>query len=205
MDELDFWYKTYQEKNLAMREKLLAQRGRRTKSKINIAHISFSAWDPDRYLGWVDRMIGRFIYSGWCALAVAILLLFESVVVVENWHAYRAGHGVLLQFRAEELGRLCAVLAFDPRSWFLHETAHGLTCKHFGGQVHSMGLMFLYFVPCFFVDVTESWISATKMQRLGTIIAGIWIELVMCGIAMIFWLQCPPGSGFTRLRTRLFC
>ena len=26
---------------------------------------------------------------------------------------------------------------------FLHETAHGLTCKHYGGQVHSMGLMFL--------------------------------------------------------------
>ena len=32
---------------------------------------------------------------------------------------------------------------------FLHESAHGLTCKHYGGQVHSMGLMFLYLVPCF--------------------------------------------------------
>ena len=30
---------------------------------------------------------------------------------------------------------------------FIHETAHGLTCKHFGGQVHSMGLMFLYLMP----------------------------------------------------------
>ena len=25
---------------------------------------------------------------------------------------------------------------------FLHETSHGLTCKHYGGEVHSMGLMF---------------------------------------------------------------
>ena len=57
-----------------------------------------------------------------------------------------------------------------------------------------MGLMFLYFVPCFFVDVTESWVSATKIQRLGTIMAGIWVELVMCGVAMIFWLNAPPGS-----------
>src|SRR5579859_702332 len=29
MDACDFWYKTHQEKNLAMREKMLAQRGRR--------------------------------------------------------------------------------------------------------------------------------------------------------------------------------
>ena len=41
---------------------------------------------------------------------------------------------------------------------FVHESAHGLTCKHYGGEVHSMGLMFLYFTPCFYVDVTESWV-----------------------------------------------
>ena len=51
-------YETHLEKNLAMRDKLLAQRGRRSKSKINIAHISFSAWDPDRYLDWLDRGSG---------------------------------------------------------------------------------------------------------------------------------------------------
>ena len=48
-----------------------------------------------------------------------------------------------------------------------------------------MGLMFLYLTPAFYVDVTETWISATKVQRLATIIAGIWIEMVVCGIAMI--------------------
>ena len=194
MDELDFWYKTYQEKNLAMREKLLAQRGRRTKSKINVAHISFSAWDPDRYLGWVDRRIGRFIYSGWCALAVAILLIFETVVVVQNWQVISPDTVLFFNFAQKSWGDFAEFWLLILVVGFCHETAHGLTCKHFGGQVHSMGLMFLYFVPCFFVDVTESWVSATKIQRLGTIMAGIWIELAMCGIAMIFWLNAPPGS-----------
>jgi putative peptide zinc metalloprotease protein len=77
---------------------------------------------------------------------------------------------------------------------FIHESAHGLTCKHYGGEVHSMGLMFLYLTPCFFVDVTESWISATKIQRLATIIAGIWIEMTVCGIAMIVWTNTQPGQ-----------
>ena len=106
MDEADFWYQSPQEKNIALHEKLTAQRHRRAKrkSKINVAHISFSAWDPDRYLGWLDRRIGRFIYSGWCALAVAILLLFETVVVIENWRFISPDTVLLLQFRAEELG-----------------------------------------------------------------------------------------------------
>ncbi|MGA8741551.1 MAG: biotin/lipoyl-binding protein [Terracidiphilus sp.] len=199
MDELDFWFKTHQEKNLAMREKLLAQRGRRTKSKINVAHISFSAWDPDRYLGWVDRRIGRFIYSGWCALAVAILLIFETVVVVENWRVISPDTVLFFNFAQKNWGDFAEFWLLIMVVGFCHETAHGLTCKHFGGEVHSMGLMFLYFVPCFFVDVTESWVSATKIQRLGTIMAGIWVELVMCGIAMIFWLNAPPGSSVHRL------
>lgn len=194
MDESGFWFKTHQEKNLAMREKLLAQRERRAKSKINLAHIAFSAWDPDRYLGWVDRHIGRFVYSRWCAIVVLLLLAFETVVVIDNWHFIGPDTALFFNFAQKSLADFAEFWMLIFVIGFIHETAHGLTCKHFGGQVHSMGLMFLYLVPCFYVDVTESWISATKIQRLGTIIAGIWIELVICGIAMIFWLNTPPGS-----------
>jgi len=72
MEEVDFWYKTPQERNLALSLKLTAQRERRAtrKSRINLAHISFSGWDPDRYLGWLDRSFGNFIYSPWCVLSV---------------------------------------------------------------------------------------------------------------------------------------
>lgn len=49
-----------------------------------------------------------------------------------------------------------------------------------------MGLMFLYLTPAFYVDVTESWISAT-------IIAGIWVEMIVCGLAMIAWTNTQPG------------
>ena len=60
-----------------------------------------------------------------------------------------------------------------------------------------MGLMFLYLVPGFYCDVTEIWISATKLQRLATIIAGIWVEMVVCGLAMIVWLNTQPGQWLT--------
>ena len=39
-----------------------------------------------------------------------------------------------------------------------------------------MGLMFMYLMPAFYCDVTEVWVSASKVQRLATIIAGIWTK-----------------------------
>ena len=45
---------------------------------------------------------------------------------------------------------------------FIHESAHGLTCKHYGGEVHSMGFMLLYLMPAFFCDITEAWVTADQ-------------------------------------------
>ena len=46
--------------------------------------------------------------------------------------------------------------------WFLllglggiHQLGHGLTCKHFGGDVHQMGFLLIYFTPAFLTDTTD--------------------------------------------------
>ncbi len=195
LDEVDFWFKTPQEKNLAYSARLKAQRGRRAnrKSKVNFAHISFSAWDPDRYLTSLDRAVGRFVYSRWSVLAVVLLFCFEAVVFITQWKAFGPDIPLYFNFTHKTFMDFAEFWILLFGLGFIHETAHGLTCKHYGGEVHSMGLMFLYLTPCFFVDVTESWISATKIQRLATIIAGIWIEMTVCGIAMIVWTNTQPG------------
>jgi len=195
MEEADFWFKTPQEKNLAMNEKLMAQRGRRAqrKSKINLAHIAFSAWDPDRYFNWLDGVAGDFIYSRWIVIAVVLLFFFEVTVFVSKWSVLAPDIKLYYTFTHKSFLDIVEFWLLLLVLGFIHESAHGLTCKHYGGQVHSMGLMFLYLTPAFYVDVTETWISATKMQRLATIIAGIWVEMVVCGLAMIVWTNTQPG------------
>ena len=37
------------------------------------------------------------------------------------------------------------------------------------------------------------------MQRLATIIAGIWIEMVVCGFAIMVWFNTPPGQWLHEL------
>jgi putative peptide zinc metalloprotease protein len=195
MEENDFWYRTPQEKNLALSEKLMAQRGRRAqrKSKINLAHITFSAWDPDLYLTWLDRCTGRFIYSRWSVIAAVLLFLFEAAVFIGKWKLLGPDIRLYYTFTHKTVLDIVEFWVLLLALGFIHESAHGLTCKHYGGEVHSMGLMFLYLTPAFYVDVTETWISATKVQRLATIIAGIWVEMVVCGIAMIVWTNTQPG------------
>jgi putative peptide zinc metalloprotease protein len=197
LDEVNFWYQSPQERNIALHEKLTAQRNRKAKrrSKINIAHISFSAWDPDRYLTWLDDRIGSFIYSRWCFVAAVLLFVFEVGVFASQWGVIGPDIPLYYNFTRKSLIDLIQFWTLFLFLGFFHETAHGLTCKHFGGEVHRMGLMLIYLTPAFFVDVTETWISATKIQRLATIIAGIWIELVFCGLAMIVWTNTQPGQA----------
>ena len=196
MEECDFWFKTPQEKNLRLSERLSAQRSRRAQrtSKLNLVHISFSAWDPDRYLTWMDRHIGRFIYNRWSVLAVVALFIFETIVFFDNWKILGPDIPLYFNFTHKSLYDVAEFWLLLFGLGFVHETAHGLTCKHFGGQVHSMGLMFLYLTPAFFVDCSESWVTASRVQRLATIIAGIWIEMTICGLSMIVWLHTSAGE-----------
>jgi putative peptide zinc metalloprotease protein len=78
---------------------------------------------------------------------------------------------------------------------FCHETAHGVTCKHFGGGVHQMGFNLIYLSPCFYVDVSELWVYASRWQRVAAMLAGLWLELIFCGLATLAWWATDPGTG----------
>jgi putative peptide zinc metalloprotease protein len=196
MDEGGFWYKNPKEKNIAMNEKLAAQRSRRvqTGSSFNVAHIQFSAWDPDRYFTWLDQKIGKYAFNRWMVLVAVLLFVFEAVVFIAKWNVIGPDIPVYYDFSRKSFSDLVEFWWMLLVIGFLHESSHGLTCKHYGGEVHSMGLMFLYLTPAFYVDVTESWVSASRLQRLATIIAGIWIEMMLCSVAVILWLNTQPGE-----------
>jgi putative peptide zinc metalloprotease protein len=195
MDETGFWYKNPQEKNLAMNEKLAAQRGRRAQNgAFNVAHIQFSAWDPDSYLTWLDKRIGKYVYNRWMVLAAVLLFLFETVVFVVQWHVIRPDITTYFDFSRKTFSDLVEFWLLLVVIGFVHESSHGLTCKHYGGGVHSMGLMFLYLTPAFYVDITEAWVSTGRLQRMATIIAGIWIEMLLCGVAILIWTNTQPGA-----------
>ena len=76
---------------------------------------------------------------------------------------------------------------------FFHESAHGLTCKHFGARVEKMQFLLMYFAPTFVCDATQVWIVGDKKARISTIIAGIWADLMICVVATFIWWGTATG------------
>ena len=70
----------------------------------------------------------------------------------------------------------------------LHEFGHGLTCKHFGGECHEMGVMILVLTPCLYCNVSDSWMLPNKWHR-AAIGAGGHVRRAGAG------LDLPPSSG----------
>ena len=75
----------------------------------------------------------------------------------------------------------------------LHETAHGLVCKKYGGTVDEAGVMLLWGVPLPYVDVTSSWSFRSKWPRIYTAAAGLYAELWVASLAALVWSQARPG------------
>ncbi len=84
-----------------------------------------------------------------------------------------------------------------PVSWFglklVHELAHGAACKRFGGAVREAGLILILFLPVTYVDVSSSWRFRSKWHRIVTAAAGMYVELMIAGIAVLLWSTTSDG------------
>ena len=69
----------------------------------------------------------------------------------------------------------------------LHEFAHGLTCKHFGGEVHELGFLLMFFIPCFYCNVSDAWLFREKSKRLWVTLAGGYCDLLLWAVAIFAW------------------
>src|SRR5271167_4060317 len=57
-----------------------------------------------------------------------------------------------------------------------------------------MGFLLIYFAPAFYTDTTDILLFTKGSERQWVIFAGIWIEMVLCGISALVWHFSPPGS-----------
>jgi putative peptide zinc metalloprotease protein len=192
----NFWYKTPQEKNIALSQKLAENRHKHINkgSKFgDVSRIQISYWDPDEYFNKIYDNT-KFLYSRWFTLLTLALFTFMFWVFFDRWSEIGSDTLKYYTFSDKSAGDLAEFWMIFFVLAFFHESAHGLTCKHYGGQVHQMGLHLIWLTPAFYVDVTEAWVYAGRWQRIATIIAGIWIEMIVCAFGTVVWWGTPPGT-----------
>jgi putative peptide zinc metalloprotease protein len=196
MVDLPFWYRTSQEQNIALWQKLTNERRRKTQNKSrfgDLSEINFSAWDPNAFLTKAHAKLGFVFRRGFVTFNL-VLFAFTAYVWFDRWSEIGRDSLEYYNFTHKGLSDIVEFWLLILIVGFLHESAHGLVCKHTGGEVHRMGFLLIYLSPCFFCDVTEAWVFGDKWQRITTMAAGLWSELILCGFATLAWWGLPPGG-----------
>ena len=150
-------------------------------------YIRFHLFNPDRLLEWLNRKIGwaltrPFITASFVLMLVCTLGLVGRADEVASYTSYTYS----------EYG-LAAIIVAVLSITVLHEFAHGLACKHFGGEVREMGvLMIFYVLPAFYCNVTDIHRVGRRRERLWVIFAGIYWQLIVSAAGALIWLVTTP-------------
>lgn len=144
--------------------------------------------NPARLLRWLAPLAAllfrRITFVGWL---VAVLL--AALAAGAHWAELVAETRRLFATPANYLLAWCCY----PVVKLLHEVAHGLAVRRFGGEVHEMGVTLMFLTPAPYVDASAANAFADPKQRLAVSAAGILVETGLACAALALWLAASPG------------
>lgn len=190
----DLFYRSPLEKNVTLYQKMRGQRLKRKRFKVgDFTDISIAEWpDADKYIARIYPWM-RWVYTRWFTLLGLAMFALMALMWANRFGEIWKDSFEFYNFTAKSVPDLIEFWFLFGAMAFFHESFHGLTCKHFGGDVEKMGFTLMYFAPSFFCDVTQIWIYGGKWQRIATVAAGIWGDLILCFFATAVWWTTTPG------------
>ncbi len=154
----------------------------------SLLYLRFRLFDPT----WIfDRLQPRirFLFSPFfVAFSALAILLATDTAVVNASDLTRDIYGLF------DVSNLPLYLFFTFLTVGLHEFAHGLTCRHFGGEVHELGFLLMYFQPALYCNISDAWLFPEKSKRLWVSFAGPYFELFIWALATLIWHTTESGS-----------
>lgn len=94
---------------------------------------------------------------------------------------------------------LLAAVLYGPIK-LVHELAHALAVRRFGGSVRACGVTLMMLLPVPWVDASAAAAFARRRERIVVSAAGMMAELALAAVALPLWLWLEPGL----LRDALF-
>lgn len=168
--------------------------GRRKKSLLSkILFIKLSAFNPERML---KRLLPplRFLFSPWMVTVMIAVVLGGFALYSANIESFRFSLNEVFS-----IGSIILIMVSLGILILIHEMAHALTCTYYGGQVREMGFLLLYFQPCFYSNLSDSWMFGRKSARLAVLWAGLFLQMVLFALAVAGWRVTVVGMTVNTL------
>lgn len=157
---------------------------RQLAAQFNPLAFRWPLWkSPDGLLTMLAAWCG-WIFSAPAVIAWLALVGTGVYRVVSQWERFsQASEGIFATDNWIWLALCWAALKV------VHEAAHGIACKRYGGTVREFGVLFLMFAPLAYVDVTSSWRFKDWRKRVVVAAAGMYVELAIAAIAVLIWSE----------------
>ena len=155
---------------------------------LNIFFLKVPVFDPEfllRRLKWLINIL----------LSVPFALVWLAAIVlavkygIENFDTLKdQTHGFL---SPSNIGwvYVCTVAVK-----LLHEFGHSAVVKKYGGEVHTVGIMFMLLAPLPYMDASASWSFRKKWHRVFVGAGGMLFEFFIAAVALILWANLGGGT-----------
>jgi putative peptide zinc metalloprotease protein len=147
------------------------------------------AWDPDVFLTRAYHRIKYTVFRPGFFVVLFALTAMAAAVWIQSADAIR-----LQATRLDVKSSFILYYVCFAATFFLHECAHGVVCKGFGGRVPRIGTFLYFFLTTFYTDVSASWMFPSKFRRLMVLFAGALSNIAMCAVATLVWRMTIQGS-----------
>ncbi len=165
------------------------QRERKERSsKLNPFAFRVSLFDPDALLEALAPVARMFLKS-WAVLLWVLALCAALTMVATNWPELR-------HYGAAHLTtpRMILVMWFIyPILKAVHELAHGLVLKAWGGESHDFGVSLMLLMPVPYIDCSSASGFTEKHRRIAVSMIGIAVEAFVAALATVVWVYASDG------------
>lgn len=146
--------------------------------------------DPTPLLSRLD-WLGRLMFTRSAAALLFLTMAVLAVLLLGRAEELLSELSLLTDLFQPEYALAAVVAIMLLKTW--HELGHGLACRRFGGECHEIGVMLLFFLPCLYCDVSDTWMLRSRWRRSVVALAGVYFEFWLASLAAVAWLVLAPG------------
>lgn len=157
----------------------------------NALSFRFYFWNPNRFITRIAPHF-RWLINGPALAVWAGLLLLAELALVPHlpvlWDEAVRLNGITV------LLRIAVLIAVYASVTLVHECAHAVACKRYGGEVPEMGVMLRYFIFTAYTRIDDILLFHERYKRFQVLAVGPMVNLTLIPIALAVWLNTPAES-----------